>query len=108
VTRLIHHCHGHRHWHHLCLHSWDDGTKDYGRGDRRGHHADICGWEEVGHHDPIGVKKQKQKPKQKQNKNKINNTGSNLTASAPADSYTRAATAAASAEAELAVVAARA
>ncbi len=60
-----HSCH---HWRHLCPHSRDDGAKNGGRGDRRGHSPNIHGWEEVGHHDPIGVEQQKQKQKQNQQK----------------------------------------
>jgi hypothetical protein len=92
VTRLIHRCHGRRRWRNLCLHSRDDGAKDNGHGDRRGHRTNNGGREEVGHHDPISVEQQKQKQKQK----RINNSGGNVTASVPADSYARAATAAAS------------
>jgi hypothetical protein len=53
-----------------CLHLRDNGTKDNGCGNRQGCHADICGREEVGHHDPIGMgnkNKNKNKTKQKQN-----------------------------------------
>jgi hypothetical protein len=42
-------------WHHLCLHSWDDGTKDNSHSDRQGQHTNNCSREEVGHHDPISV-----------------------------------------------------
>ncbi len=65
MTYLICCCHGRCHWCHLCLHSWDDGTKDDGRGNRQGRNTNIHGQEEVGHHDPIGVEQQKQKQKQK-------------------------------------------
>jgi hypothetical protein len=97
VRHLICHCHGCRHWCHLCLHSQDNSAKDNNHGDRQGHNPDIHGREEVGYHDPIGVEQQKQKQKQKKSKSKkkINNSGGNVTASTPADSYARAATAAA-------------
>jgi hypothetical protein len=65
LTRLIHHRHGCRCWHHLCRHLGDNGAKDNGHGNRQGHHADIRCQEEVEHHDPIGVEQQKQKQKQK-------------------------------------------
>ncbi len=66
VTRLICHYHGLPHWRHLCLHSWDDGANDDGRGDEWGHHINICGREEVGHHEPINIDQQKQKQNQNQ------------------------------------------
>ncbi len=55
VMHLICHCHGRCHWHHLCLHSQDNGAKDNGRGNRRGRNPNIHGQEEVGHHVPIGM-----------------------------------------------------
>ncbi len=55
MAPLIHCCHGRCHWHHLCLCSWNNSGKDDGRSDRQGHHADIRGQEEVGHHGPIGI-----------------------------------------------------
>ncbi len=64
--RLILCRHGCRCWHHLCLHSRDDGTKDDGHGNRQGRHADIRSCKEAEHHDPICVKHQKQNQKQKQ------------------------------------------
>jgi hypothetical protein len=66
VTCLIDHCQGCHHWRHLCLHSGDNSTKDGSHDDRQGRHVNIHSWEEVGHHDPIGVKQQKQKQKQNQ------------------------------------------
>jgi hypothetical protein len=66
VMHLIHCCHGCCWWRHLCLHSQDNGTKDDSCGDRQGCNANIHGWEEVGHHDPISVEQQKQKQKQTQ------------------------------------------
>jgi hypothetical protein len=68
---LIRCCHGCCCWRHLCLHSWDGGTKDNGRGDRQGRHANICGREEVEHHDPIGMEQQNQQQKQKQKQNQL-------------------------------------
>ncbi len=62
---LILHCRGCCCWCHLCLHSQDHGTKDDGRGNRIGRHANIRGWEEVGHHNPINVEQQKLKLKLK-------------------------------------------
>ncbi len=66
VTHLICHCHGHRCWRHLCLHSWDNGAKDNGRSNRQGCNPNIHGQEEVGHHDPIGVEQQQQQKNQQQ------------------------------------------
>jgi hypothetical protein len=66
MTRLICCHHGHCCWCHLCLHLLDNGAKDNGRGDRRGHHANIRSHKEVEHHNPIGVEQQKQKQKQTQ------------------------------------------
>jgi hypothetical protein len=66
LTCLIPCCHGCCHWHHLCLHLRDNGTKDNGRSDRQSHHANIHGQEEGGHHKPIGVEQQQQKTKTKQ------------------------------------------
>ncbi len=110
MTRLILCRHGCCCWHHLCLHLRYDSTKDDGCCNRQGWHANICGREEVGHHNPIGVEQQKQKQKQNKNKNKnknkINNSGGNVATSAPADSYARGAAAAASALAEAAAAAA--
>jgi hypothetical protein len=80
-----------------------DGTKDNGCGNRQGHHSDICGREEVGQHDPIGVEqqeqklKQKQKQKLKQKQTQNQQCGSKVTTSVPADSYANTAAAAASA-----------
>jgi hypothetical protein len=55
LIHLICCCHGHCHWCHLCLHLQDDGGKDDGRNNRQGCTANIQGWEEVGHRDPISV-----------------------------------------------------
>jgi hypothetical protein len=69
VTHLIRRRHGCCWWRHLCLHSWNAGAKDDGRGNRRGRQPNIRSWEEVGHHDPISVEQQKQKQKQEQKQN---------------------------------------
>ncbi len=61
VTCLINCCHGRCCWPQLCLYSQKDGAKDGGCSNRQSRHANICGWEEVGQHDPIGMEKQKQK-----------------------------------------------
>jgi hypothetical protein len=68
VTHLILCCHGCCYLRHLCLHLQHDGAKDNGCGNRRGRHANICGQEEVGHHNPISVE---QKIKIKKIKNNI-------------------------------------
>jgi hypothetical protein len=65
VMHLIYCCHGCCCWRHLCPHSRDDGAKDNGHSKRRCRNANIHGWEEVGHHNLIGVEQQKQKHKQK-------------------------------------------
>jgi hypothetical protein len=66
MTHLICCRHSRHRWRHLCLHSQDDSTKDNGRSDRQGRHANTRSQEEVGHHDPIGVEQLKQRQKQKQ------------------------------------------
>ena len=88
MTHLIHRCHGCPCLHQLCLHLQDNGAKDDGRVNTQGHHANIRNQEEVGQHDPIGVKQKKRKKNQQR--------GGNVTASVPADSYARTAAAAAS------------
>jgi hypothetical protein len=70
LTCLICHRHSHCCWCHLCLRSWSDGAKDNSCGNRQGHHTNILGREEVGHHNPISVEQQKQK----QNKTKAKST----------------------------------
>jgi hypothetical protein len=57
LTHLICCCHGCYHWCHLSLPSRDNGAKDNSHSNRRGRNPDIHGQEEVGHHDPIGMKK---------------------------------------------------
>jgi hypothetical protein len=75
VTRLIRRRRGRRLLRHLCLHSREDGSKDDGRGDRRGLHADIRGQEEVGDTTTPSAWSNKSKSK---NKNNINNSGGNV------------------------------
>jgi hypothetical protein len=65
VMHLIHCCHGSCCWRQLCLHLWDNGTKDNGHGDKRGHHADICGQKRWDNTTPLAWSNQ--------NKNKIKN-----------------------------------
>ncbi len=67
VMCLIHRCHGHCRWCHLCLHSRNDGAKEEGRGNRQGHNTDIHGREEVEHHNPIGVEVTQGQPVQRDN-----------------------------------------
>jgi hypothetical protein len=68
VAHLICCCHGLCHWHHLCLHSRDDGAQDKGCGNIQGCCADNSGQEEVGHHKLIGTEQKKK------NRKKINNS----------------------------------
>jgi hypothetical protein len=90
LTHLIQHHHGCHCWRQPCHYLQDNDAKDGGCGNRRGCHSNICGREEVGHYNPIGMEQQKINKK-------IEKSGGNLTASAPVDSYAHAAATAASA-----------